>query len=163
MKSNFREDLKEAQVKENEFIASLERQGMIVTSTQDLGKFSGYDLTVKACEACRLNTVEVKYDKMSNSTGNVAVELYKTVSGAIQPSGLSATQANRIVYIFPDDPTYYIIDTHILKSFVDNKLYKRTVNGGDGNRVTLALFDKEWFKSKCWQLNEDFPTTGTSN
>lgn len=149
----WKNDLKLSQQKEKELTELFIKANWIATTTQDKGNFPDYDIKVQYKSTSTPSYIELKHDRLSSKTKNVAVELYKTVSGQQQPSGLSITKADWIVYSFPDKPNFYGIDKGILEKLVAEKKYKKLVTGGDGNRVTLALFDRQVFLNHCEILN----------
>ena len=85
-------------------------------------------------------TIEVKHDIMSQQTGNVAVEI-KCIRESI---------ADYIVYKLGDE--FYVIKRKDLWVMIQNGEYKRIVDGGDGNRSRMCLFDMKIFMGRCKQL-----------
>ena len=104
------------------------------------GKFKEYDLI---CD----NEIkyEVKSDRLSYKTGNVAIE-YMCNN---KESGITSTQSDYYGYFIiksPDDYDLYIIPTEYIKNIIKDKKYKRTVKGGDGYKSQMYLFDLSIFK-----------------
>lgn len=86
-------------------------------------------------------TVEVKYDKMAASTGNLCFEV---ANGAGKSTGVAATKAKFIYYVVPRKAGFsiYEFDTNNLRSFLfdtGNSSKMRIVNGGDRRAYTLML------------------------
>ena len=103
-------------------------------------KFKEYDLI---CD----NEIkyEVKSDRLSYKTGNVAIE-YMCNN---KESGITSTQSDYYGYFIiksPDDYDLYIIPTEYIKNIIKDKKYKRTVKGGDGYKSQMYLFDLSIFK-----------------
>jgi len=74
--------------------------------------------------------IEVKSDRMAKKTGNIYIE-YMCNN---KPSGISTSTSNIYVYyIINDDKDYnaYIIPTLELKEMIEQKIYFKTVKGGD--------------------------------
>ncbi|MCU7549215.1 hypothetical protein OCK74_08815 [Chitinophagaceae bacterium LB-8] len=148
--STFYYDLELSQAKETAFAQKLQNQGFTVSTTQDMGRFNGYD--VKAIHSTGTTTYEVKYDEMSSVTGNVAVEVCKMVNGEKVESGITASVANDYVYCFPGDNNFYNIPRFQLWKMIITQQYTKVVNSGDGGKYKLALFDKEYFVSRCTRI-----------
>jgi hypothetical protein len=122
-------------------------RGYTVTTTQDKGKFSGYDLAVER-DGLSI-TIEYKHDIKSELTGNWCCELYKDVNGSIMNSGLSATEADLYVQrLGLIDENMYGIKVRDLRAYIDlNQRRLKFVRGGDGYRSQLVLMPVEEFKS----------------
>jgi hypothetical protein len=144
--STFTQDLKSSQQGEIQLANQFEQNGWNVSTTIDKGKFSGYDLEIER-NGFQF-TIEFKHDLKCEDTGNVAIELFKTVNNNIQVSGLSATTADYYVYKLGRSDDLYAIKTEILRDYLrDNERRLRHVTGGDGGRVHLVLVPVADFKS----------------
>lgn len=152
--STFQKDLHESQALENKFKELLESQDIVVTTTQDKGKFDAFD--IMAVRGNVVVTFEIKYDRMVKRTGNVAVEMHKVVKGVKQNSGLSATKADFYAYYFDGDNDFYVIHPPRLEKLIADEKHKKIVHGGDGYRSVLALFDRNVFKEECIVFNESY-------
>ncbi len=150
----FNYDLKIGQEAESQLVYLFQNKGYTVTTTQDKGLFADYDVEVINEENDYCITFEVKKDTMAPLTNNVAVEISKTINGEEQPSGLSTTKAHLYAYKFPNDNSFYAIDTEHLKIMVEKGIYKFKCSGGDGNRSNLVLFDLKLFKKHAVKINE---------
>jgi hypothetical protein len=153
--STFKEDLKFSQQGENELKEVLESYNYYVTTTQDLGKFSGYDLTATCMSMYELTKIEFKHDRMCDTTGNVAIELSKIDgNGEIQLSGLYITEADEIFYkLGSTDNFFYGVSTTSLKAWVNkNSVKYKTIYGGDGGRTLMMLVPIHDFKAICEKL-----------
>ena len=84
---------------------------------------------------------EVKWDKMAEKTGNVAIE-YESRG---KKSGISVTIAD--FYIYKIKNKFYIFDTSVIKDELFNKMnYDRDVIGGDkGSQTKMYLIKTENF------------------
>ena len=79
---------------------------------------------------------EVKTDVMSLKTNNIFIEFF----GYGKPSGISISQSN--YYIICDTINYYMIETKILKTFVENNTYKVV---STGNKSTFGYLINKSF------------------
>ena len=152
MNIKFKSDLVAGQKKEDELKQLLENNGYTVSSTQEKGKFSSYDLKV-VTPSGKEKTIEVKYDIMSSRTGNVAVEMWKEPNGKKVKAGLLASKSTFYAYSFPSDDSFYFIKTSHLKQIINLQEYDRLVMGGDGGVYKIALFDKDKFISNCTPIS----------
>jgi len=84
---------------------------------------------------------EVKKDKMTKRTGNVAIEF--ECSG--KPSGISTTKADNYLYFIEGENVYYEIPVDYIKQVIAENKYKRKVRGGDDYRSHCYLFAREVF------------------
>jgi hypothetical protein len=105
------------------------------------GKFKDYDMI---CD----NKIkyEVKSDRLSIKTGNLAIEFMCNN----KESGITSTKADFYAYFIIknlDEYDLYIIPTEDIKTKIKNKDYKRTVKGGDGWRSQMYLFDLKVFEN----------------
>lgn len=83
---------------EKRVISMLNAMGVKAQKNEDKATRADYDLI---CEYDgREFTAEVKYDVMSEKTGNVAFEIFNSKSN--KPSGIFGTKANMWVHILPD-------------------------------------------------------------
>lgn len=125
----------------------LERHfGCKVEHSKDYGSFPDWDLKADYGDGLIL-TYEVKADFMTAITGNVAVEVSRTLKGVTKPTCLSISKADYYVYFLYG--AYYFIKTEDLRRLVDEKKYERMIHGvGDGGRANCALFKaKELLKN----------------
>jgi hypothetical protein len=84
-------------------------------------------------------TIEVKYDHMSNRTGNIAIEYRNSRKNT--DSGILASQADLWVYYLNPDEVY-IISLAKLKEFCHNTApFKTLTKIGDGN-ADIYLYKK---------------------
>lgn len=91
-------------------------------------------------------TAEIKYDIMSQKTGNLAFEVLNTKSG--KDSGINATEATVVIYVLPDK-TMWIILAQSLRNFMGHTTL-RMVSGGDDNSY-MALCPKEFVLGSLFQ------------
>ncbi len=137
MKSKFNQDLIAGQKIEKNVGKILTNKGFTVeyNESDDLTQLRKYD--IKAEYKGNIHTLEIKADLMAQRTGNVCVE-FKAILGS---------EAEFIVYYIKG--SYYMLKRTKLKSMLDDKLYFHTLNGGDGNRTHLALFNFDIFVNNC--------------
>jgi len=88
-----------------------------------------YDLILEEIN----KTIEVKYDVMSQVTGNIAVEYYNCKKDT--PSGLSATECDLWSIVIPSGELYIIKTKELKKYFDENKGIKDVSFAGDKNAV----------------------------
>jgi hypothetical protein len=99
-----------------------------------INAFKGYDIWIPEID----KAVEVKYDPMSQETGNIVIE----IEMYDKPSGLMATQAD--FWVFYDGEMFVIMPVkHIFKCIFDCKLqYVEFVGKGDTRSKKAFLVDK---------------------
>ena len=107
------------------------------------GRFKAWD--VKIVHDGETVTFEVKADRRAVSTKNLAIEF--SCNGV--PSGIASTEADYWVYFIIGTNTYYLMPTNVIRRAIEQKQYKRTVCGGDGNRASMYLFPLEIFAPHC--------------
>ena len=100
-----------------------------------------YDLL---CELGRKKfNCEVKFDKMAQKTGNLAIEFFNSNKGAA--SGIGVTKADLWVHIVldGDHPTIWAASVPYLRQWINAHKPKRVVEmAGDGN-ASLYLYSDE--------------------
>lgn len=82
-------------------------------------------------------TVEVKFDKMSEDSGNLAFE----TSNGVKTTGVFASTADEIWYIAPTKKTFKIFKFNrtSLISWLKSTPLVRAVNGGDKKKFAILL------------------------
>ena len=133
----FKKDLEVAQKTEEEIADFLvENANMELISYNDDNR---YDLLMKFDDGTEC-TFELKEDFSCKRTGNVGVEY----SCRGRPSGIEVSKADFYIYKVHEPSGnigLYAIPTYDLKKMISNKLYFRTVNGGDkGSNALCYLF-----------------------
>lgn len=106
-----------------------------LVETQDMSFISGcnnadYDLKMKFNTNGKIVTIEIKEDFTCSKTGNIGVE-YESWG---RVSGIQISKADFYLYKIhmPNNKIgAYIIQTPKLKDMIKNRLYHRTVVGGD--------------------------------
>ena len=118
---NFKEDLNKGKKAENYICNFLHH--WYPTATVFEGKNKGYDIDIPEIE----EQMEVKYDRMSKDTGNLAIEFEFNGS----PSGVNATTSKRwcILFAFESNWNFAFVEIDTLKKMC---IGKRVVKGGDG-------------------------------
>lgn len=83
-------------------------------------------------------TIEVKFDKMAEKTGNLCFEVNNAKG---QPTGIAATKADYVIYLVPkgSSMTIYKFATESLREYIFKNTKLRYVNGGDRNSYGLIL------------------------
>jgi len=125
----FKSDLEFGQASEQLLKHRLQLEGIDSTSIND----ATGDLEYRVM-------VEVKTDRMWQSTGNIAIEIMRDG----QPTGLSTTHADIIVYVLDGISAFWYVRTSELKSFLKSIKINR-VRGGDGNRTEMVLITLSQF------------------
>jgi hypothetical protein len=146
-KRNFKSDLKNAQAAEQELAKIFTDAGHKVSDTSLLGKFSGYDLIIKyEHDNGQISSllIEVKHDLKALETGNIALEIFKKISGIPYDSGLSATKAHFYFYKIGD--IFYFIHVNHLLEYLEAQEQLKIVMGGDFNSSVIILLKVEEFK-----------------
>jgi hypothetical protein len=85
-------------------------------------------------------TCEVKFDRMAQSTGNIAIEMHNTRHD--KPSGLSATKADIWVIVVMDGnhKVAFAINTDRLRRFVESNEPKKKVEYGGEENARIYLY-----------------------
>jgi hypothetical protein len=135
----FIKDLKRGLKYELEFLKYIDYD----TYEQSKGVFKDYDISIYKNGVN--TTYEIKADFLSYKTGNICIE-FECNNKA---SGIISTKSNYYGYFIIHDDIYdlYIIDTNIIKFMINDKKYKKILNGGDGKRAKFYLFDLNLFKN----------------
>ena len=107
-------------------------------------KFSDYDIFIPEKDL----KIEVKYDKKSNETGNIVIEI--EMFG--KPSGLMATKAD--LWVFYDDKDFMVISpkdiTYFL--FVNQHIHKEILGLGDTQKKKAFLVPKDKLFEACTRI-----------
>ena len=144
--ATFDTDLQEAHAVENLLGEQFKsKHNCIVTTSQDKGSFSDWDVSIEFLDYDTTRTFEIKHDKQTYRTGNVAVEWQRTMKdGSVRPTCISISKAD--VWAYYINSTFYLIDTEDLRQMIREEKYSRIMhNAGDGNRASIYLFSKEVF------------------
>jgi hypothetical protein len=124
----FISDLKFGQESERIVMSELKSKGYRVYPSEP---YCDYDIIIE-------KRVEVKTDKMSQKTGNVAIE----VSYKGEPSGVMTTTAEYIAYRLLPDKKAWFCKTSDLREYLMNA---NIIYGGDYGYSGLALIKLEEF------------------
>lgn len=138
---NFNRDLKFGEKYEKIFLDSRKN---VVSYKKINGQFKPYDLEI-LYENGKTIKYEVKADRQSHITGNIAIE-FKCNN---KDSGITATEAKYyIYYIIKDDEIIdrYKISVKKIKQFINEKKYSKIIFGGDGFKSQMYLFNKNIFE-----------------
>lgn len=136
---SFKKDLKLGQSGEGIVLSLFKRHGIDLAKNSDKKKLKDYDLVGDI--GTKKITAEVKYDAMSGTTGNLAIEYNNPVSG--KKSGIDATKAKLWIHIIIDNgfPTVWAAKTKSLKEYINKtKPWKVISRAGDGN-ASLKLYE----------------------
>ena len=137
--NKFLEDLSFGNTYEKEYINIVKPTNFKIIE----GKFKEYDIEIIKDDIPTY--YEIKSDRLTNKTGNICIEYECNKI----PSGIATTTADYYIYFEIIDDTNYImyeIPVHKLKKYIRLNKYHKVVNGGDGYRAKLYLFNKDIFK-----------------
>jgi hypothetical protein len=127
MNNTFQHDLKRGIDIEVKALAIIQKK---YPSASLINKFKGYDIWIPELH----KSVEVKYDPMSNETGNIVIE----IEMFNKPSALMTTEAD--YWIFYDDNNFVLIKPiDIVNCIFINKLVYREFTG-TGDNVSKKAF-----------------------
>ena len=129
---SFKSDLKRGEAVELFVLMLIRKKYPLAVKIE--GKFKGYDLWIPELS----KSVEVKYDPMSNRTGNLVIEVY--MYG--KRSGLLSSTAD--FWVFYDDKDLLWVDREELMKFILLSDYPmRDITGnGDNNPKKVYLINK---------------------
>lgn len=113
-----------------------------------INKYKGYDIWIPEIH----KSIEVKYDPMSNKTGNIVIE----IEMYNKPSGLMSTTAN--YWVFYDDIKYVIMKPNDIINciFLNKLIYKEFIGNGDTKSKKAFLVNKEELFKYGKQLGENY-------
>lgn len=115
----------------------LQSHGYKTESTAKDGKNSSHDILVTHPDG-RQRLIEVKFDRKSKDTQNVAVEIGRDIGrGKTKDSGLTVTQSDYYCFVLPQNPTIYFIPTKELKALVNG--YRKVKNNDKYQPAIIAL------------------------
>lgn len=125
---NFKKDLDKGKKAEN-YICTFLQKWYPNTSVFN-GKKKEFDIEIPEIK----EQLEVKYDRMSKDTGNLAIEF----EFCGKPSGIKATTSQRWCVVFGKDEGWYFafVETGSLIKMCEGK---RVVSGGDGYMAKMFL------------------------
>ncbi len=141
-KNDFKGDLQRANVTEKEIATIIESAW--ACKAIEFRNDNKYD--IKFQDSTDTFTVEVKEDFTCKRTGNIGVEY----SCRGKDSGIRVSQADYYCYrAHTEDGTIdLLMETKNIKRLIENKVYHRTVNGGDtGSNSLNYLFHLSDIKS----------------
>uniref|UniRef100_A0A6M3IFU8 Uncharacterized protein n=1 Tax=viral metagenome TaxID=1070528 RepID=A0A6M3IFU8_9ZZZZ len=132
---NFVRDLADGHGFEDEILAFIHLKHP--SATRVLGNFKGYDIEVPSLK----HRIECKFDRMSERTGNIAVEF--ECSG--KPSGINNTKATHWIHKYHHDGKWLlaIARVSVFKQLCEGQ---RVVKGGDNYSAKMYLVPKELLK-----------------
>ena len=134
---NFRKDHKIARKTERQIADYLVTKGYEFIDECDN---ADYDIRMKT-PAGEVITIEIKEDFTCQKTGNIGLEYH--CRG--KPSGISISKADFYLYKTHEpsgEKNMYVIKTSNLKEMIEERLYHRTVNGGDPGSNSLNYLFK---------------------
>lgn len=123
---------------EKKVISVLSSIGISATKNTDKDTRADYDLEFEY-EGKRI-TAEVKYDVMSEKTGNVAFEFFNSKSN--KPSGIYGTKANLWFHLLPDGDNVVVCvcKTKKVRDFCHNEPPLRILKSVGDNNADIMLY-----------------------
>lgn len=144
------------QVGEQAFCELLERAGLAFerNTSKSKDQLAEFDVRIYFPSGQPL-LAEVKFDARSNTTGNLAIEVWN--SRANKASGVSATKAHLWVFALSATAVYVIrtVELHLVLSHVEP--LKVVERGGDNN-ARLYLYKKDVIIPLCRRIDMMSPT-----
>lgn len=158
---NFKRDLKFETIMDIPFFDSI--RGTF-EHTRMQGNFKDYDFELVNVKTGEFMTVELKSDRMTHETDNVAIEM--SCNGV--SSGIMATTSDKFVYqiLRPDCVEQMWCDTRRLFNYVVDNLagrhqYRHKIaKGGDGDRSEMMLINLNTFKTHIRPKTRKMTRTG---
>jgi len=104
-------------------------------------KFPDWDFGLKGKGDDEFTYFEVKSDRMTQRTGNIAIEHMCNE----MPSGIETTKSDWYLYFVEGERTYYEIPTDTIRQMIKENKWFKDWRGGDGQRALMYLFRRELF------------------
>lgn len=130
---SFKHDIKLGKRGEQEVKNLLEKSGFTIEEVDKQNRIA-YDIRIVLKTHNIDTTIEVKFDRLAESTGNFCLEYFNPKLN--KPSGINATSSLLYIYIIPDGSNLPIWATSVklLKKYIrDNPPLKDLKRVGDGN------------------------------
>ena len=125
----------------------------VVTSSSIFGvdtSFPEWDIKIVLDDDSEV-LVELKSDKLADTTGNIAIEFGKVTNDEWIKTGISVSQSTVWVQYFSQ--CFYAIETETLRKMIENKEYSRIQVGGKNRCTRFYLFPVELFKKLAIVIN----------
>ena len=147
--ATFQTQLTEAHIVENRLAEYFKTNyNCTVKTSQELGSFPAWDLSIDFIDEDVNITFECKQDKLVWKTKNVAVEWQRTLKdGTVKPTCISISQAEIYAYYF--NSCYWLIPTDKLRQLISDNNFTIKHNAGDGSRASVYLIPVDVFKKSC--------------
>lgn len=124
--------IKIGNIGEKAVIDCLKNNGIECKKNEDVKTRADYDIIFELDK--KQHTIEVKYDRMAATTGNICIEYQN--SATEKDSGIAATKADLWAHIIQDGSNNVIFITSVkrLRKFIaDNVPHKQFTKAGDNN------------------------------
>jgi len=139
---DFKTDLPNAEKVADRFENLLKKSGYTTVRAPN-GYFPDWDIKAIQPGTGKVVTFEIKFDSMSDETGNIAIE-YECRG---KRSGISITKATYWVQFF--DNTFHIVSVETLREKMLSLKHRDVIGGDPGSNTKMYLIKKDKFKSIC--------------
>lgn len=95
---------------------------------------------------------EVKFDKMSEKTGNIAIEYFNPKKN--KESGLTISTADFWIYCWGNPLEAYLVSLKWLKKYIDRTKPFRHIDKGGDNNASLLLYKRDKMVNEVfWRID----------
>ena len=145
--TKFFKDKKSGDFAENLFIALLKKYNCKIklNKSEKREELAGWDIQSKIDG--KIVFFEIKYDLMSQKTGNLAIEYFNPKKN--KPSGINVTTSNIWVYVLPDKSIWFA-SVKDIKDFIKKIKPFRIINIGGDKNASLYLYKKNKILNKLF-------------
>jgi hypothetical protein len=115
-----------------------------IATEKSVGKQSFWDVKGEISFENTLDQIvffEVKFDLMSSSTGNLAIEFWNPKSN--KESGILITRSDFWIFAFNNPIELWICEVSFLKEYMNENKAKRIVNVAGDRNASLALYCRD--------------------
>lgn len=135
----FKKDLRTGHKAENYIMDVLAEAGLPAQANVDPKHFSDYDL--QSVLNGRFFTLEAKYDKYENRSGNIAIEFFNPKTN--RPTGIDATKADLWVHVLANPMSAWVTTVASLRRYIRDYDPIRVIERGGDDNSSMLLYDRE--------------------